>query len=134
LGLLDSVEITGVLPRRVALERIKEADVCISPFRPSPALDVASPTKLVEYMALGLPVVANSHPDQTHVLRQSRSGVCVPWGAGYFARGIHWIARRTDEELERMSYRGRDWVSANRSYTRIADAFERACRLERSSL
>lgn len=129
LGLSAQLEITGFLPRRAALEMVKTADVCISPFRPSPALDVASPTKLVEYMALGLPVVANAHPDQTPVLKESRAGVCVPWGARYFARGVHWIIRRSDDELVQMTTRGRQWVKDHRSYEVIADEFERACRL-----
>lgn len=127
LGLLACVEITGQLPRRAALERIKSADVCISPFRPSAALDVASPTKLVEYMALGLPVVANEHPDQTLVLKESRAGVVVPWGARHFARGVRWIAARSPDALDAMSRRGREWVRTHRSYTRIADDFERGC-------
>jgi glycosyltransferase involved in cell wall biosynthesis len=127
LGLSAQIEITGLLPRRTALERVKSADVCISPFRPSPALDVASPTKLVEYMALGIPVVANRHPDQSPVLKESRAGVCVPWGARHFARGVHWIVRRSDSELQHMSARGRQWVESHRSYSRIADEFEDAC-------
>jgi len=127
LDLRDHIEITGFLPRREALKLIQTADVCVSPFRPSPALDVASPTKLVEYLALGLPVVANSHPDQTRVLRESRAGVVVPWAARHFARAVLWLARRSDDELAEMARRGEDWVAQNRSYARIADDFERAC-------
>ena len=127
LGLESQVEITGFLPRPAALELIRTADVCVSPFRPSPALEVASPTKLVEYMALGLPVVANSHPDQSVVLAQSRAGVCVPWGARHFARGVHWLARRDEAELAAMGERGQAWVAKHRTYCGIADDFESSC-------
>ncbi len=116
LDLRDQIKITGFLPRREALELIKTADVCVSPIRPSPALDVGSPTKLVEYLALGLPVVANSHPDQTKVLRESRAGVCVPWAARHFARAVLWLARRSDDQLADMARRGKEWVAQNRSY------------------
>ena len=61
LGLNGQIEITGILPRADALERVRHADICLSPIFPSPMFDGASPTKLVEYLALGLPVVANSH-------------------------------------------------------------------------
>jgi glycosyltransferase involved in cell wall biosynthesis len=128
LGLTSQVEITGFLPRRDALDLIRTADVCVSPFHPSPILDVASPTKLIEYLALGLPVVANAHPDQSLILRESRAGVCVPWGARYFARAVRWLARRDSAELAAMGARGQAWVEQNRSYARIADDFERACR------
>lgn len=127
LGLASQVEITGFLPRREALKLVQTADICVSPFRPSPALEVASPTKLVEYLALGLPVVANAHPDQTQVLRESRSGVCVPWGARHFARAVHWLSKRSDSELAEMGRKGQAWVAEHRSYTKIADDFERAC-------
>lgn len=127
LGLGARLEITGFLPRRAALDLIQTADVCISPFRPSPALEVASPTKLIEYLALGLPVVANSHPDQTEVLRQSRAGVCVPWGGRYFARGVHWLLLRSPAELEAMASRGRQWVASHRSYSSISATFEASC-------
>jgi glycosyltransferase involved in cell wall biosynthesis len=124
LNLSDQIEITGFLPRREALTRIQESDVCISPFYPSTILEVASPTKLVEYLALGIPSVANTHPDQAVILRESRAGVCVPWGARHFARGVRWLATRSLDELNAMACRGREWVSAHRTYARIADSFE----------
>lgn len=127
LGLASRIRITGFLPRRDALMLVRTADICVSPFRPTPALEVASPTKLVEYLALGIPVVANAHPDQTRVLHESRAGVVVPWGARHFARAVHWLSKRSDAELAEMRRRGQAWVAENRSYARIADDFERAC-------
>lgn len=128
LQVSDLVTITGFLPRRDALNLARTADIGVSPFFPSKVLDVASPTKLIEYLALGLPVVANAHPDQSAVLKACRSGVCVPWGARHFARAITWISRRSEAQLTAMGQRGRDWVLANRSYDRIADDFEVGCK------
>ena len=127
LGVADRVEITGFLPRQRALELARTADIAVSPIHPSPLYEGASPTKLLEYLALGLPVVANAHPDQSAVLRQNRAGVVVPWGARHFARAVHWLTRRDDAELHSMALRGQAWVEENRSYSRIADTFERAC-------
>jgi glycosyltransferase involved in cell wall biosynthesis len=129
LGVDEHIEITGYLPRSMALDRIKCADICVSPIHPSPIFDGASPTKLVEYMALGLPVVANAHPDQSLVLRESRAGIRVPWGARHFARAVYWLSRRSDEEISAFGLRGRAWVESHRSYAGIADEFERACML-----
>jgi len=124
LGVREHLEITGFLPREVALARMRSADVGLSPFFPTPVLRSTSPTKLVEYLALGLPVVANTHPEQRRVLADSRAGVCVPWGARYFARGVAWLAARTAAERDRMGERGRQWVLAHRTYGRIADELE----------
>jgi len=125
LGVRDRLEITGFLPRDQALERARSADIGISPIYRTPIFEVASPTKLVEYMALGLPVVANDQPDQRQVLSSSRAGVCTPWGARHFARGVRWLMARTPEEREEMGRRGRSWVEAHRSYRRVADDVEK---------
>ena len=87
LGVLDRLEITGFLPRKEALRLISEAAVCVSPFYPTPILNSTSPTKLIEYMALGRPVVANDHPEQRLVLEQSRAGLCVPYDESAFRGG-----------------------------------------------
>ena len=127
LGISGHVEITGFLPQRQALERVACADICLSPIFRSPILDVGSPTKLIEYLALGIPVVANDHPEQRQILHESRAGVCVPWGARHFARAVGWLMQRSAEERTAMGARGRAWVEANRTYARIADDVERTC-------
>jgi len=125
LGVLDRLEITGFIPRSEALARVVEADVCLSPIYPTPILLPASPTKLVEYLALGIPVVANQHPEQRLMLRESRAGVCVPWGGRHFARAVEWLMKRSESERAAMGARGRAWVQQHRTYDRLADDLER---------
>lgn len=127
LAMTDHVEIAGHLPQAEALQRMSEAQVCLSPIYRSPLLDVGSPTKMIEYLALGIPVVANDHPEQRLILRESRAGVCVPWGARHFARGVRWLMARRPEERAEMGRRGRLWVERNRTYAQIADDVERTC-------
>jgi glycosyltransferase involved in cell wall biosynthesis len=123
-GVLRDLEITGFLPREIALARIEGADICLSPFFPTPVLRSTSPTKLVEYLALGCPVIANDHPEQRRVLKDSRAGVCVPWGARYFARGVAWLAARGPTVRWQMGESGRQWVLAHRTYATIAAELE----------
>lgn len=125
LGIDEHLEITGFLPRGQALAHVAQADVCLSPFFPTPILRSTSPTKLVEYLAMGLPVVANNHPEQRLVLRDCRAGICVPWGARYFAKGVIWLLRQTPETRCSMGERGRQWVLNHRTYDHIADDLER---------
>ncbi|MCZ8129687.1 MAG: glycosyltransferase family 4 protein [Steroidobacteraceae bacterium] len=127
-GVSSHVAITGFLPQPEAVARAAEADVCISPIPRTPIFEVGSPTKLVEYLALGLPVVANDHPEQRDILRASRAGVCVPWGARHFARALAWLLARAPDERVAMGRRGREWIEANRSYARLADDVERTLR------
>ena len=124
LGIQEYVEITGFLPRDAALRRIMQVDIALSPFFPTMVLNSTSPTKLVEYLALGLAVIASRHPEQRAILRATRAGVCVPWHPRHFARAALWIAKQTDAARTRMCERGRTWVIQNRDYARIADAVE----------
>jgi glycosyltransferase involved in cell wall biosynthesis len=119
LGVADAVRFTGFLPMREAWDLVLSAAVCISPFAPSATLDVASPTKLIEYLALAKATVANRHPEQSQVLEECRAGVLTDWGAQPFAEGI---CRLLDDPAaaRAMAGRGPDWVRAHRTYDRIA--------------
>ncbi|HEY6451293.1 MAG TPA: glycosyltransferase [Steroidobacteraceae bacterium] len=123
-AVLPFLEITGLLPRLEALRRMKQVDIALSPIYPSPMYRVASPTKLVEYLALELPVVANDHPEQRRILEASGAGVCAPWGSRHFARGVRWLMQRTPTQRSEMGARGRAWVEQHRTYSKIADRLE----------
>lgn len=120
LGVRDRVEITGFLPRKKALKLVEKADVCLSPYYPTPILNSTSPTKLIEYMALGKAVVANDHPEQKIILEESRAGFCVAWDEKKFAEAIQEILNNPDEKIA-MGERGRKYVEMNRTYDIIAN-------------
>lgn len=123
LGVRDSVVFTGNLPREEALNYVYHAAVCLSPFYPTPILNSTSPTKLVEYMSMGKPVVANDHPEQSQVIGESGAGFCVPWDVGAFAEAIERIL--CDKALAgAMGAAGREYVKSHRDYSRIADKVE----------
>lgn len=123
LGVEGRVAITGFLPRPAALARIAAADLCLSPFHPSPILASTSPTKLVEYLALGKAVVANDHPEQRLVLEESGAGLCVAWDEAAFAAGVCRLLA-DPERAATMGRQGRHYVEQRRGYRRIADGVE----------
>lgn len=120
LGISKSVTFTGFIPMDQAWSIAARAAVCVSPFLPNAVLASASPTKLVEYMALGRPVVCNDHPEQSQVIRESGAGLCVAWGASEFARAIAWMLKHP-EEAERMGANGPAWVERCRTYPAISE-------------
>lgn len=120
LGLSQAVKFTGFVPMAEAWGYSASAHVCLSPFYPSKVLNVASPTKAVESLALSRPVVANHHPEQTEVIQQSGGGICVGWSAEEYAKAI--LSLLSDTEVaDRMGRSGADWVAENRTYSRIAE-------------
>ena len=124
LGVLPAVVFTGQLPRQEALQYVQDADVCVSPFYPTPILNSTSPTKLVEYMAMGKAVVANTHPEQQLLIEQSGCGYCVPYEEDAFAAAILKLLR-APEIARAMGERGRRYVIGQRSYGVIATGVER---------
>ncbi|WP_324778860.1 glycosyltransferase family 4 protein [Thiobacillus sedimenti] len=119
LGLTDAVTFTGFVPMEEAWRHAASAEVCVSPIYPSPVLNAGSPTKLVEYMALGRPLVANDHPEQAAILAESGAGLCVPWGVESFADAICELLENP-EKARAMGSRGPAWVAANRTYDKLA--------------
>ena len=124
LGILDAVVFTGFLDRSRALELVRSADVCVSPFYPTPILNSTSPTKLMEYMALGKAVVANDHPEQKQIIAESGGGICVEYRERAFADAIVFLLKNPFV-IQKMGRMGKNWVLQNRSYSKISDKVER---------
>jgi glycosyltransferase involved in cell wall biosynthesis len=124
LGVWSAVALVGQLPRSDALRYVAEADVCVSPIFPTPILNAASPTKLIEYMAMGKAVVANDHPEQRLVIEESGGGYCVPYEEDAFAAAIVSLLRAPDL-AGAMGERGRKYAADHRAYGFIADQVER---------
>lgn len=127
LGVKDGVIFTGFLPRRKALAYVRKADVCLSPFYPTPVLNSTSPTKIIEYMAMGKPVVANEHPEQSLIIGESNAGVCVPYREIDFSEAVLYLLNHP-EEAARMGAKGRKYVERYRTYPNMADLVDRQIR------
>ena len=123
LSVTDHLVMTGPVSRSLALGYVSRSRVCVSPFYPTPILNSTSPTKLVEYMAVGRPVVANDHPEQQRVISKSGGGVCVPYSEKDFADAIIELLNHP-EVAERMGEMGAKYVRKERTYSSIADRVE----------
>ncbi|KQV36037.1 glycosyltransferase [Massilia sp. Root335] len=114
-GLDGHVLLTGWLPQRTALGYAVRAEVGLSPIPRGTLFDVSSPTKLVEYLALGIPSVANDIPDQKLVIDESGAGLCVPMEAGTFADAV--LELLNDGALAaEFALRGPPYVTSHRTY------------------
>jgi glycosyltransferase involved in cell wall biosynthesis len=123
LNIQKNIVFVGQVQHAIALEYVYQANVCVSPFYPTPVLNSTSPTKLVEYMAMARPVVANNHPEQRLVIEESGAGICVPWDETAFADAITALLK-SPARADAMGEAGRSYVENNRDYPKIADAVE----------
>lgn len=124
-GVEGKVIITGFMPIREAWGEFMKADVGVAPLYPTPILNMCSPTKLVEYMAMGKATVASDHPDQSRVISESGAGICVGYDEEQFAVAILSILSDPNVAKE-MGKKGRCYVTANRNYDIIAANLERS--------
>jgi len=76
-NLTDRVEITGQVSSRDALLLAGECTVCVHAYSPLPWLYWNQVLKVLEYMALGVPVVSVDYPGTRDLIENERSGVLV---------------------------------------------------------
>lgn len=119
LNLQNHVWLTGWLPQALALRLVKRAEVGLSPIPRGTMYDVSSPTKALEYLALGVPCVGNDIPDQKYVLDRSGAGLCVPMTVPAFSKAVAELLANP-ERAQSLGRRGPDFITAERSYSAIA--------------
>jgi glycosyltransferase involved in cell wall biosynthesis len=119
LGVTDHVVWAGWLPMQTAWSYAKSAHIGLSPIPPGRLFDISSPTKAVEYLALGLPVVGNDIPDQAEVITRSGAGVCVPFDVDLFAQAVVDLLADPGRCLD-LAARGPAYVIRHRSYEVLA--------------
>jgi glycosyltransferase involved in cell wall biosynthesis len=116
---LDNVVLTGPLRHDVAIEVIREVDICLIPFTMDPVSQAACPIKLFEYFSLGKPVISTRLRGVQEV---AADVVYYADDAPSLAAAIRAIASQPEEAANRAR-REQDLISSTYSWERIADRF-----------
>jgi glycosyltransferase involved in cell wall biosynthesis len=124
LGIEDNVIFAGQILRSQVPEFISSANVGVSPIPPVPIFKVGSATKIVEYMAMGKPVIGNDIADQKEVINNSGGGVCTRYDEEEIADAIIELFGDPQKAKE-MGVKGHEWVVKNRSYENMAREVEK---------
>ena len=126
LNIQDDVIFTGQVPQDEVPDFIAAANIGVSPVPPLPFFKLSSPIKLLEYMAMGKPVVANDEiPEQKEILEESGAGILVSFTSEAFADALAKLLDNTQLAAE-MGQKARDWVVKNRSYEILARQVEQS--------
>jgi len=120
----DALRVTGWLPVAKAWNLLAGADAAISYIPRGMLYDVSSPTKLLEYLALGMPAVGNDTPDQARVLAESRAGWVTGSAPAAMARALADILNAPAEARSRASA-GVGYIDQQRSYRILAERVAR---------
>ena len=86
LSLQDSISFTGRVPYDQMAELLCKSCVGLATFRPGKAAAFASPLKLFDYMAAGVPIIATDIGDIGRILRESESGFAIRWDVKEFVK------------------------------------------------
>jgi glycosyltransferase involved in cell wall biosynthesis len=101
---------TGRVSDADLLRILSTADVCVNPDRPCPMNDMSTMIKIMEYMALGKPIVQFDLKEGKVSAQQASLYCSVEGGVAEFASKILWLLDHP-EERQRMGEFGRDRVS-----------------------
>jgi glycosyltransferase involved in cell wall biosynthesis len=117
----------------VFMEKINYEDIpkivttCIAGLSPIPPIDIyliSTPTKCIEYVSLGVPVIANREIyDQNEFVTQSEGGLLVNYSAIEFAEAMTYMIEHT-EKVKTMGENGRKWLNQHRSFHLLSETIE----------
>jgi glycosyltransferase involved in cell wall biosynthesis len=129
MGLEDMVNFTGRVPGAELLEILSTADICVNPDKPCEMNDISTMIKIMEYMALGKPIVQFDLKEGRFSAGEASLYCSHDELAAGFAAKILWLADHP-EERARMGEAGRKRVveelAWDHSVQSILAAYERA--------
>jgi glycosyltransferase involved in cell wall biosynthesis len=88
LGLGDCVRFEGFVPHSDLPDLLAQADIGIATSRRNAFRQYASPLKIVEYMAAGLPVICSGGGEAEKMTEESRAGINIPFEPEAFAEAV----------------------------------------------
>ena len=93
--------------------------MCFTYIPPNELFRISSPTKIVEAMAMGCPVIATKIPDQERIISESGGGIITSFDESDYADAICKLIK--DPELAReMGKKGKEYIRKHRSYETLA--------------
>lgn len=128
LGVGAAVRFSPLVPRAEVPSLIDASDIGVSPLPPVPYFYMNSPTKLMESLGRGRPVVGTREtPEQKAILEASGGGIAVPFDEEAFAAAIVALSKDPARRVE-AGRRGAAYMAAHRDYSILAALAERAYR------
>jgi glycosyltransferase involved in cell wall biosynthesis len=131
----DMVNFTGRVPDQQLLEVLSTADVCVNPDKPCEMNDISTMIKIMEYMALGKPVVQFDLKEGRFSAQEASLYASAEGGVADFAAKILWLLDHP-EERQRMGAFGQKRVQQELAWqysvTNLLAAYERVVNRKRS--
>ena len=125
----EMVNFTGWIPDRELLQILSTADVCVNPDKPSQMNDISTMIKIMEYMALGKPIVQFESKEGKFSAQEASLYCSTGNQVNDFADKILWLLDKP-EERRKMADFGRTRIEKElawkHSVPNLLAAYERA--------
>jgi glycosyltransferase involved in cell wall biosynthesis len=122
-GLMSHITITGRLADKDFWLHLSACDILLAPMENSPLQQYCFPSKIVDYMAVGRPIVVGDVGDAGDLVSSHGVGIAYRGGAGGLSQAIIRLASDADSRRA-MGERGRAVVSGEFSWRTIAAQME----------
>ncbi|MBD2699626.1 glycosyltransferase [Spirosoma sp. BT702] len=117
----DSIHFYGYTDQRLAFPKSAGATAGLALLKPVGDYPESYPTKLFEYMALGLPVVTSDFPLYQDVVERHRCGFCIsPYEPQQLADALTYLIEHPDE-AQNMGERGQRAVEEHYNWRTEAE-------------
>jgi glycosyltransferase involved in cell wall biosynthesis len=121
IGISDHIIFTGHVDTNSLIHLIHLSNLTVSPIPPTPNFIVSSPTKVIESIGLGTPVLANKEiPDQYEIITKSKGGLLVAYKEKAFSEAIVQMMNNK-ELLKTFAESGKAFIINNRSYKKLSE-------------
>ncbi len=121
LGISHAVTFTGRVPRKEVPRYVRAARCSIALYPPEQPFLSVSPIKVMESLALAVPVVGNSEiRDLREVIEQSGGGYTPPYICEALAESILTLLTNPQDALRRGQL-GREYIVRERSYAVLSE-------------
>lgn len=128
-NLTDMVNFTGRIPDQELLDILSTADVCVNPDKPCEMNDISTMIKIMEYMALGKPIVQFDSKEGRFSAKEASLYADKEDRVSDFANKILWLLERPDER-KKMGGFGRRRIEEELAWEysvgNLIGAYERA--------
>ena len=117
---LTNIQFLGQQPRERIPAYISASDACLVVLRKSEVFETVIPTKMLEFMSCGRPVILGVGGQAKQILEQSQGGICVePGNPAELCDAIVRL-RQNPQLCESLGRNGREYIVQNLSRERTA--------------
>lgn len=124
----STARVRGFVPNDIALRLIEGATVGLSLLDDLPNYRHSMPTKILEYLARGLPVITTPLPEAVEIVEGHDCGIVVPFGDASAVIDAITELHADDIERQRLAENGRRVVDKNFNWAEDAASLVVVCR------